>query len=73
MGYARTLQPAPPPIVIAIDEAVDAHLERLIDLHFLPRDPFNVADRCPFNATGHQTIVSCGDVVCCHCAKVFWK
>lgn len=37
------------------------------------RDPFNVADPCPVNPTGHQTIVSCGEVVCWHCARIFWR
>lgn len=37
------------------------------------RDPFRVADPCPFNAGGHDPITSCGETVCCHCAKVFWR
>lgn len=37
------------------------------------RDPFNLADPCPFNPTGHQTIVSCGEIVCWHCARIFWR
>lgn len=73
MGFHRTVQPDPPPITISIDQAVEDQIAQLIDIHSAARDPFNVADRCEFNPTGHQTIVSCGDVVCCHCAKVFWR
>jgi hypothetical protein len=37
-----------------------------------PPDPFGIADPCPYSATGqHDPISSCGDVVCCHCSKVF--
>lgn len=36
-------------------------------------DPFQVDDRCPFNATGHGYTGSCGEVVCAHCAKVAWR
>lgn len=36
-------------------------------------DPFLVADPCPCSPRGHQTIVSCGEVVCWHCAKIFWR
>ncbi len=38
-----------------------------------PRDPFNVVDRCPVNETGHQPIVSCGEIVCAHCARIIWR
>lgn len=37
-------------------------------------DPFGIDDPCLQNAGGlHQPIGSCGDVVCCHCTKVFWQ
>lgn len=36
-------------------------------------DPFNIADSCPVNPNGHQTVVSCGEVVCWHCARIFWR
>ena len=35
-------------------------------------DPFGIDDPCPQNSSGHYAIASCGDVVCVHCAKVFW-
>lgn len=37
-------------------------------------DPFGVDDPCEFSPTGqHAAIGSCGDVVCCHCSRVFWS
>lgn len=73
MGFHRTIQPDAPPVVITIEQAVEDQIAQLIDVHSPPRDPFNVADRCEFNETGHQIIASCGSVVCVHCAKVFWQ
>jgi hypothetical protein len=36
------------------------------------QDPFGCDDPCPMNAGApHQPIQSCGDLVCCHCSKVF--
>ncbi|UFW75153.1 hypothetical protein [Bradyrhizobium sp. WU425] len=36
-------------------------------------DPFGAGERCAFSADGqHHAIGSCGDVVCCKCAKIFW-
>jgi hypothetical protein len=36
------------------------------------QDPFLCDDPCPMNAGApHRPIPSCGDIVCCHCAKVF--
>jgi hypothetical protein len=37
-------------------------------------DPFGLDDLCTLSPTGqHQAIGSCGDVVCCHCSRVFWS
>lgn len=37
-------------------------------------EPFGTAERCAFSADGqHHAIGSCGDVVCCHCARIFWS
>lgn len=36
-------------------------------------DPFRCDDPCPVNPAGHRTIASCGEVVCWHCAKIFWS
>lgn len=68
------MQPAAPrrPIVIAslVDilnlETVSARVKREVD-------PFLVDDPCPMNPTGHKPIASCGEVVCWHCAKIFWR
>lgn len=36
-----------------------------------PVDPFKIETDC-LNPAGHTMIVSCGDIVCRHCSKVFW-
>jgi len=35
-------------------------------------DPFGIDEPCT-HPEGHCAIACCGDVVCCHCAKVFWQ
>jgi hypothetical protein len=36
-------------------------------------DPFGTSQRCDFSPDGrHHAIGSCGDVVCCHCSRIFW-
>lgn len=35
-------------------------------------DPFGIDDPCPFSATGHDALASCGEVICVHCSKIFW-
>jgi len=37
-----------------------------------PADPFRLVHDC-INPAGHDAIAACGEVVCCHCAKVFWR
>lgn len=40
---------------------------------FATADPFGLDDLCTLSPTGrHQAVGSCGDVVCCHCSKIFW-
>ena len=73
MGFQRQQQPGPPPAIISLNEAaIEDEIDRLIGLAMPPRDPFDVADRCPLNATGHNPHASCGEVVCVHCSKVIW-
>lgn len=37
-------------------------------------DPFGAGERCAFSPDGqHHAIGSCGDVVCCHCSRIFWN
>lgn len=70
---------APMPVLEVIERttlkgshnAIEAELARLLTC--TPADPFNIDNACPFNATGHDPIATCRDIVCCHCAKVFWK
>lgn len=35
-------------------------------------DPFNVDNDC-INPAGHEPMASCGEVVCAHCARIFWR
>jgi hypothetical protein len=37
-----------------------------------PADPFGIDHDC-INPAGHDFIAACGDVACCHCAKVVWQ
>jgi hypothetical protein len=71
MGFAR--QPAPH----VIDAAKGAPVEILItaeDIAFFVRqaDPFLIENDC-VSASGHYAIASCGEVVCAHCSRVFWR
>ena len=72
--FARGLQPTSPRI-----ERVRRTVSEMLCLEDVSarvmreRDPFNVDDPCPVNPTGHQTIVSCGEIVCWHCARIFWS
>lgn len=70
MGFART----PSPHVIQSAKVVKFVAEREIDAVIRTVDPFGVDDTCEANPTGqHYGIGSCGEVVCCYCAKVFWQ
>jgi hypothetical protein len=68
MGFHRHGQPA------ALDRAaVSAVITRLVaqELAFEARtaDPFLLAHDC-LNPAGHDFIAACGEVVCCHCARL---
>ena len=70
MGYAR--QPAPH--VIHSAHVVSCVGEREIAAVFRASDPFGIDNACELSPTGqHVAIGSCGNVVCCHCARVFWS
>lgn len=70
MGYAR--QPAPH--VIHSAHVVSFVGEREIAAVLRASDPFGIDNACGLSPTGrHTAIGSCGDVVCCHCARVFWS
>lgn len=73
-GFLRTMRP--------VSRRGDRFVEKLAEFLCLEdvsarvnreRDPFDVEDRCPRNATGHQPITSCGESVCFHCSRIFWK
>jgi hypothetical protein len=36
-------------------------------------DPFGIDDPCPANPAGHHPHASCGEVVCVHCERIFWR
>lgn len=71
MGFPRNIQPPPQRDLTTIV------IRRLIaeQAAFVARraDPFGIDDPCPLNPTGHQPHSSCGETVCFHCAKVFWR
>lgn len=69
IGYHRVRQPAPPPVVVSIDDEVERLIDRLIvDVHELREGP------CPANPTGgHVAAASCGFVVCVYCDRPFWR
>lgn len=71
MGFNRQPMPA------ALDRtALTAIVTPFVaqELAFVVRtvDPFGVEHNC-LNPAGHDPIASCGEIVCCHCAKVFWR
>jgi hypothetical protein len=71
MGYLRS------PSAAVRSHAAGAPLVRLVtpaDLAQVMReqDPFGIALSCT-NPAGHQPIASCGEIVCCHCARIFWR
>lgn len=73
MSYARS------PRAHVIDHAKGAPVihfvgEREVDAVLRAADPFGIADACELSPTGnHYAIGSCGDVVCCYCARIFWR
>lgn len=72
MGFARTPQRH------VIDRARGAPFEALItaeDLAIVIReaDPFLIPDNICLNPAGHLPIAACGEVVCAHCARIFWR
>jgi hypothetical protein len=36
-------------------------------------DPFGIDDPCPASPAGHQPHASCGEIVCIHCTRIFWR
>lgn len=54
---------APAEMLVTLDDLADVIRQA---------DPFLIAHDCS-NPTGHDPIASCGEVVCAHCARVFWR
>lgn len=74
MGFYRQGQPA----ALTRTQVVDLVTITIAaqDLGFVSRsqDPFGIDDPCNMSPSGmHQPFASCGEVVCFHCAKVFWR
>lgn len=69
IGFNRRRQPSPPPVVISIDAEVETALRDLIMASGAIID-----GACKQNQGGaHQPMMSCGQVVCCNCGRVFWR
>jgi hypothetical protein len=70
MGFARS----PAPHVVKSAEIISFAREREIASAFHAVDPFGIDDHCEFGPRSeHFAIGSCGDVVCCYCARIFWS
>jgi len=74
MGFYRQGMPQPldrDGVKAAVISFIAAEEIALVERAF---DPFEVDDPCPLNAgRPHRAIASCGEVVCRHCSKVFWR
>lgn len=69
MGIARN----PASHVIKAAQVIRFIGERNLAEVFAAVDPFGLDNDCEVSPNGqHQAVGSCGDVVCCHCAKIFW-
>ncbi len=71
MGFHRQGQPAALDRA-AIRDAVSRFLADELAFEIAAADPFRIDNDC-VNPAGHEPIASCGEVVCCHCARIFWR
>lgn len=67
-GYSRT-GAAVRKIEVVVDLIPQSEIVRVKREH---SDPFGLAFHC-LNPAGHQPTASCGEIVCVHCARVFWR
>ncbi|EJN07918.1 hypothetical protein PMI42_07448 [Bradyrhizobium sp. YR681] len=72
MGFHRQRQPAALSRVQAIDVIKTFVGEQEIARILAEQDVFLIESDC-VNPAGHGAVSSCGEVVCPHCAKVFWR
>lgn len=70
-GFTRTKQPQPLTRAQAIAILQPRATEEIAAI-LAGQDVFGIDHDC-LNPAGHDAIASCGDVVCPHCAKVFWR
>lgn len=74
MGYDRQIQRPALDRSQVIDIVARFIGEETIAQIARESDPFHIDDPCPMNAGApHRPIASCGEYVCWHCAKIFWK
>lgn len=72
MGFNRTPQPQALSRAQAVTLISSFVAEREIAQVLREQDVFLIENDC-VNPKGHGAISSCGEVVCPHCAKVFWR
>lgn len=72
MGFHRTRQPQAFTRAEAVAAITDFLRPEEIAAVARVQDPFLLDNDC-FNPAGHDPIASCGEIVCSHCAKVFWR
>lgn len=70
MGFQR--QPSP-----TVRSAARGGVVRVVTREEIARiereqDPFGIELHCT-DIGGHRPIASCGEIVCAHCARVFWR
>lgn len=70
-GFTRTRQPQPLTRAQALAILQPIASEEIATI-LAQQDVFQLDHDC-LNPAGHDAIASCGDVVCPHCAKVFWR
>lgn len=72
MGFHRRRQPEALNRAQAISAVMAFVGEREIGEVMAAQDPFRLDHDC-ISPSGHDVIASCGEIVCRHCAKVFWR
>lgn len=70
-GFTRTPQPRALSRAEAVAAIHPVAIEAVAAV-MAAQDPFLIDHDC-INPAGHDAIASCGEVVCRHCAKVFWR
>lgn len=75
MGFNRGLQID---TATSVRRQVSSRVKDLIPLAEIAQamaeatEPFSIEIIC-LNPAGHDAIASCGEIVCPHCARIFWR